>query len=87
MNRLYPICYVEIFPAPEASAFMVQRLCDNLFLELLQLKRAMNNMDRKVKRAATVTERDAFVWLMHQYQQTFQGLQSRLTQLQRESRR
>lgn len=85
LNFLYHRPPLEIFPAPAASAFVVQRLCDHLFLELLQLKRAINNMDRKVKRASTVMEREALNWLMQQYQQTFKGLQSRLTQLQQET--
>lgn len=87
MNILYHTPHLDIFPAPEASAFTVQRLCDGLFLELLQLKRAMSNVDKKVKRASTTLEQDAFDWLLNQYQQTFNSLQSRLTQLQQESHR
>ena len=84
MNLLYSVPPLEVFPSPHVSAFSVQRLCDGLFLEMVQLKRAISNVDKKAKRASTTMEREAFDWLMHQYQQTFAATQSRLSQLQQE---
>ncbi len=84
MNFLYDTSPVDIFPAPHVSSLSMQRLCDGLFLEMLSLKRAINNVDKKVSRASSETERHAFEWLSQQYQQTFQGIQSQLSQLQRE---